>query len=169
MIDNVYFYYPWYTLFMSRIHGIHFFRYGIHDAQYLWLVFMIHNIDVGWSMIRILMSGIHDIQYLCPDQICDIMYCRFQNIKFIIIQLLNKRQHLSSGHGHVQKSVTKTRLWPNPWPDWTPCQIWSKSVKNCDPHAVTDTHTREPNYIYIYIYNTRFRKIMLGFVCISLN
>ena len=37
---------------------------------------------------------------------------------------------------NIPKSEATTSLCPNPWPDRTSCQIWSKSVKNSDRRAV---------------------------------
>ena len=37
----------------------------------------------------LLMSDINDVQYLCPDNISDFMYCKSHPIKFFLIKLLN--------------------------------------------------------------------------------
>ena len=38
MIDNIYVFYPRYTIFMSGFHNTKYFKSGIHDARYLYLV-----------------------------------------------------------------------------------------------------------------------------------
>ena len=69
LVSMMYIFYvpnPWYILFVSRVHdrqyvfmsGIYdteYFRSGIHDAQYFWLVYQ-------WYTI--FMYGIDDTQYL---------------------------------------------------------------------------------------------------------
>ena len=49
MIDNIYVWHPWYmhNIYMSDIHKIPCFCYGIHDSQYLSLVSNILNIYDG--------------------------------------------------------------------------------------------------------------------------
>ena len=81
---------------------------------WLGLVSRIHNICDWYIIYTLFMPGIHDIQNLCPDHVSDFIYIRTHPIKFNPIQLLNKRQHWPTGHGHVQKSVTTTLLCPNP-------------------------------------------------------
>ena len=140
------------TIFKYGIHDTQFLRSGIHNAQYLWLLSTIHNIYVWhpWYTIflvstmdnicnwnpwcTIFMPGIYDTQYLCLISMIHNIHALITSpVLFILYHILSnlslsswlfkKRQHFSSGHGHAPKSVTTTRLCPNPGHNWTLCQI----------------------------------------------
>ena len=61
LLNNICVWHQWYTIlnFMLGIYDTQCFRTGIHDAQYLRLVSMIHSIYVLYSRHTIFMTGIH--------------------------------------------------------------------------------------------------------------
>ena len=127
---------PWYT-----IHSIHDRQYLClvsNDTQYLYTVSMIHIFLSQVSTMHkvcdwypgypIFMSGNHNKQYFCS------LITMVNNYLCIVypiplnLSLSNHWRNDNSG-----RLVTVTSEICNPWPNWTPCQLWSKSVKNCAP------------------------------------
>ena len=138
---------------------------GIHDTQYLCLVSTTHNTYVWYPRYTIFMSDIHDKQYLCTDHISDFMYYMSHPIKcfpYLISVATTTLDDWSRSRPEICDHMPRSPMSYTPWPDWTPCQILSKCVKNCDSHMVThsQTHTIDLPHIlmrHIYWFAIKFR------------
>ena len=110
----------WYTIYAS----------GNHD--------MIHN-------VLNLLSMIHNIYVQITSQILCIVYCIQWNFPHLIIGETTALADWIPDTGYPN-SVTTTLLYPNPWPDRTPCpylitigeKLWRSY---CNAYRQTSSHT----------------------------